>query len=290
MSVSNFARRVNTFLTGRVSLLFIILLWNCKPADPETKSVDTLSSQNPTAGDELHDSDYGIYHFPFVIHPERSQYTIRFHLPDRKLYIYDNPNEQGEPVVTLPFSEDIYYDDGYFAEHPEATFTLEDYNFDGYTDISVIRNAGTSNLWADIYLYDPIAETFFLQKELSEKTSVEVDSINRVLLFRNNGGMGGGRYTAGVIRWTNGHPVVVREEEQTSSEEGEEIFIRTIRIPGPDREMKVVSRVRIENLDDKEKQCLLEGDWKEFDRYPRLIFTDTPENVIRVDGRNGSCE
>lgn len=148
-----------------------------------------------------------------------------------------------------------------------------DFNFDGFNDISIIAVAGTSNTLSNIYLFDPSSKMFVKENTLSQYASLQVDAVNHVLTFHNARGMGGGWYPSGVIQWTQRQPVIIRREEQSSSEEEPEAFIRKIQLRMENGEMKTVCKVRIERIDtNKEKQCLLEGDWIEFDKYPFSIL------------------
>lgn len=87
-----------------------------------------------------------------------------------------------------------------------------------------------------------------------------------------------------------GAPVVVRTEEQSSENDDPERFIRTIQVRSESGEMETASKVLITGFEEKEKQCLLEGEWTEFDKYPNLIFATSNDQVVKVDGRNGACK
>jgi len=248
------------------------------------------SAQTVPDGELMHDSDYGIYHYTFTVRSSLGLFSLVYHLPDRKLYFFNNPNEAGTPMQWFPFGEDVNYDEGYYAENPHATFNFIDYNFDGYKDIDILQIVGNSNTLADVYLFDPKTTTFVKNNLLSDQSSMQIDSVKKVISFRSNGGMAGGWYNAGVIEWKNGKAVITRQEEQTSAEGSEEIFVRTIQLLQANGQWKVASKVRIEQLSGpKEKQCLLEGEWTEFDKYPSLMFVEDKADVVRVDGRKGSC-
>jgi len=257
--------------------------------DTEISSPDTVTATLDPALDELHDSDYGIYHYPLVVNRSLPIYSLKIQLPEKKLFIYSNADEAGIPQEFW-LGEDINHDEGYFAENPETNFNIADYNFDGFKDLAIVQQAGTANVMYNIYLFEPSSLRFVKHQVLSEFSAPEVDSVNRVIRYHNSGGMAGGWYTAGNIQWKEQRPIVVREEEQTSSEEEPEIFIRTIRILNEQGQMIIASKVQIQRYEtEKEKQCLLEGNWIEFDRYPNLIFAETQVNVIRVDGRQSGC-
>jgi hypothetical protein len=277
------------------SLPLALFLSACATTSQESTNSDSTSTEQASANeraptvDALHDSDLGIYHYTFDVDLFLPRHSLKFHLPDRKIYLYGNYEEDGEPFQALPLSEEVDYEEGYYVENPEANFSILDFNFDGHKDISVIRVSGTTNVWYDIYLFDPDTDMFTKNEQLSEVAAPEVDSVKRVINFHNNGGMAGGWYTAGVIAWQNNTPVVILEEEQTTPDGTDEVFIRTIRVR-TGGEMKLSGKIRISLLDGiKEQQCLLEGEWTEFDKRPNLIYADNDKNVVKVDGRNGTC-
>lgn len=242
---------------------------------------DEIAPEHPDV-EELDDADYGIYHYTFRVRGDMPVYALKFHIPDEQIYIYDNAEEKGTPLLTVGLSVDLNYEAGYFAENPEATFTIADYNFDGYRDVEILKVAGTANTLSDFYVFNPANRSFNLIPELSDISSIERDSVNKQLVYHNLGGMGGAWYTEGIFSWQNGKPVLIREEEQSSQEGSEEIFIRTIFIVDAKGNKKVASKVRISaEGKDKEKQCLLEGDWQEFDRYPKFIYAASQTDVVR---------
>lgn len=191
-------------------VLFTILI-ACKPSGNEvagkkdsTKAeVDTT---NALSTDELHDSDYGIYQFPFSVHNTLPTYTLKFHLPNKKIYLYNEAAGEDGPFQEFNLSDDINYDEGYFAENAEASFDFSDCNFDGFKDLFIISIAGSGNTLSDVYIFDSSKNKFVKDQELSQKTSLEIDSVNQILKYHNSGGMGGGWYTAGIIRWKGGRP------------------------------------------------------------------------------------
>ena len=257
--------------------------------DSAISSPDTVTEDLNSALDELHDSDYGIYHYPLVVNASLPTYSLKIQLPEKKLFLYSNTDEKGIPQE-FSLGEDINHDEGYFVENPEANLNIADYNFDGFKDLAIVQQAGTANVVYEIFLFGPSSLKFVKHQALSELSAPEVDSVNRVIHYHNSGGMAGGWYTAGIIQWKEQRPVVVREEDQTSSEEEPEIFIRTIRILNEQGQMILASKVQIQRYEtEKEKQCLLEGNWIEFDRYPNLLFAKSQANVIRVDGRQNGC-
>ncbi|MFN3841486.1 MAG: XAC2610-related protein [Cyclobacteriaceae bacterium] len=242
--------------------------------------------EDSLAQDELHNSDYGIYFFDYPV-KDNLVYSLQLHYPDRKARIY--PQQNGPVIQEMELSEDLNFDDGYYAENPEAIFSLQDVNFDGYVDISFLRMTGVANTWSDFYLYDPEKKRWMFNESLSEYPNITLDEKTQTLSFYNKGGYGGAWYESGTVKWEKGDPLMIRKEEQTSAgEEDSESFIRTIWMYA-DGEMKVASKVHISEIETGEKQCLLEGDWEEFDRTPFLVFAKTDEQVTRVDGRQKGC-
>jgi hypothetical protein len=282
----------------KYAVLFSLILLSCQSKISESQSSgdstnttgDSLQPQT-TMTDQLHDSDYGIFHLVYAIHPSEPPFGIRMHIPDNKVYVFDNAEENGEPIQEFPLSEDIDYEEGPYAEEAEKTFDFADFNFDGYKDLLIVKSFGSSNIWYDVFIYDRTAKKFLLENTLSGLTSPQADSAGKKINYHDMGGMAGGWYTDGTYGWIDGKLTEVRKEDQTSSEDNPEVFIRTISIADGSGGLKVASKVRIEQADGgKEKQCLLEGEWEEFDKRPKLLFAETQDNVIRNDGRNGSCE
>ena len=273
----------------------LMLLHACSSGSKRDTVQDSLTTVADLvmedAPEELHDADYGIYHYSITVHPGMSPLALVYHTPDRKYYVYGNSDESGKPLMAIPFSSNINYDDGEYAEYPESTFAIHDFNFDGNRDLSVISNTGAANIWSDIYLYDPGKMTFVKNDFLSDKSTLEVDSVHQLLKYYDNGGMAGGWYTSGVIQWKKGVPQLIHLEEQTSDPEVEDLFTRTVSVPGPDGKMVVACVVEITSSlpNYKEGQCLKQEEWTEFDKFPHLMFANDMKEVLRADGRTQSC-
>lgn len=268
------------------AFIFYIALAACKPATNEGRVMELQALEEDTvAQDELHNSDYGIYFFDYPV-KDNLVYSLQLHYPDRKARIY--PQQNGPLIQEMELSYDIDLEAGYYLEEPTALFTLSDINFDGYTDISFLRSVGVANgLW-DYYLYNPATKHWRFHEELSDYPNIVRDEKNRTLSFYNKGGYGGAWYESGTMKWVDGEPLLIRKEEQTSDSENTEAFIRTIwtYVNGT---LKLASKVSITEIESGERQCLLEGDWAEFDRTPFLIFANSEAQVTRVDGRINGC-
>lgn len=265
-------------------ILVLISFVSCKPG--EDKQQHTMHQDTVTnLQDELHDSDHGIFYFDYPV-TDKLTYTLKFILPEHKVLLLEKP--AGTMLQELKIGEDVNLQEGHYAENPEQLFSVSDLNFDGFRDIAVLRVSGVSNLFFDYYLYSPESGQWVFDNELSEYANLSVDEKNRQLSWHNKGGYGGAWYEAGVLEWHNGKLTVMRLEEQTSDGDDNEAFIRTIQVYR-DGGLKIASRVHISEADGKEKQCLLEGEWAEFDRTPMLIFAEAPDQVVRVDGRKNGC-
>src|SRR6185436_7486659 len=175
---------------NKPTLCSLVFLMACGPAAKDEGSANdsTAVTAESSPADELHDADYGIYHYTFAVNKYMPRFSMKFHPPDKKIYLYSNPDEEEPAVQELPLSEDIDYGEGYYAENTEANFNLIDYNFDGYRDVAVVSSAGASNIWHNIYLFNPATGMFVIQDELSKLTSVEVDSVGKLLRYHDNGG------------------------------------------------------------------------------------------------------
>lgn len=266
--------------------IFCMALAACKPGANQERVMELQALEKDTlAKDELHNSDYGIYFFDYPV-KDKLVYSLQLHYPDRKARIYP---QNGPVIQEMELGEDLNFDEGYYAENPEAIFSSQDVNFDGYVDVSFLRMTGVANAWSDFYLYDPVKKHWVYNESLSEYPNITLDEKTRTLNFYNKGGYGGAWYESGTIEWVHGEPLMIRKEEQTSAgEEDTESFIRTIwtYVNGA---LKVASKVHISETETGEKQCLLEGKWEEFDHTPFLVFAKNDEQVTRVDGRVKGC-
>ncbi|MBX2947550.1 MAG: hypothetical protein KF725_17100 [Cyclobacteriaceae bacterium] len=269
------------------AFIICLALAACKPSPHQERVMELQAMEDDTlAHEELHNSDYGIYFFDYPVKHDLI-YSLQLHYPDRKARIY--PQHSGPVIQEMDLSNDIDLEAGYYLEEPQALFAIQDVNFDGYADISFLRSLGVANGWSDYHLYDPTTKRWHFDEELSDYPNITLDEKDQTLSFYNKGGFGGAWYESGLLDWQNAKPVLIRKEEQTSDGENTEAFIRTI-WTYRDGALKVASKVRISEIDNGERQCLLEGEWEEFDRTPFLIFANSDAQVTRVDGRKSGCK
>ncbi|MBC7921482.1 MAG: hypothetical protein H7Z75_10405 [Ferruginibacter sp.] len=264
-----------------------------QPVDTSlVQSADALvvAPEDTLPKDELHDSDYGIVRHRLAIRNGLPTWFLKIHPPDGKIYLYRDEAEK-ELIQSVALSSDLDYNNEHYSQGPETYLGAEDYNFDHYKDLKVLRVTGTGGYWYDIHLYDRVQRKFVLHNQLSELASPTADSVNKTVSYHNVGGMGGSDYISGICRWENNQLATVRREEQTLGEEGPEVIIRTVYVRDGNQQLKLASKVRITREDkESELQCLLEGEWAEFDKYPNLLFTESADQVRKQDGRNGKCE
>lgn len=267
--------------------IICLALAACKSSPNQERVMELQALEEDTLShEELHNSDYGIYFFDYPV-KDNLVYSLQLHYPDRKARIY--PRQNGPVLLEVELSEDLDFDQGYYSENPEALFAFQDINFDGSNDISFVSIRGAANAWSDYYVYDPAQKHWHLVEELRDYPNISLDEKNHTLSFYNKGGFAGAWYESGTLDWERGKPVLIRKEEQTSDGENTEAFIRTIWVYN-NGALKVASKVRISEIETGEKQCLLEGEWDEFDRTPFLIFTNSDDQVTRVDGRKSGCK
>lgn len=264
-------------------LIISVSLSACKPLPEQRVAVEQGDTLNQ---EELHNTDYGIHFFDYPV-KDNLVYSLQLHYPDRKARILSG--ESGPVLLEVQLSDDLNLDQGYYTDTPEALFAFQDMNFDGYQDVSFIRMMGASNVWSDYYVYDPKAGNWNFNETLSEYATLTVDESNKQLTYYSKGGFGGAWYESGILKWADGKPVIIRKEVQTADGDNTEAFIRTIWTYA-NGELKIASKVRISETESGEKQCLLEGDWAEFDQTPFLIFANDEAQVVRVDGRSGGCK
>ncbi len=268
-------------------LIISIALTTCKPAANKERVVELQPAEQDTLDyDELHNSDYGIYFFDY---PVKSAliYSLQLHYPERRARIY--PQESGSVIQEFELSEELDLEEGYYVEEPNALFSFQDVNFDGYADLAFLRVTGVANAWSDYYLFDPLTKRWQFNAELSDYPNITRNEEKRTLSFYNKGGYGGAWYESGTMQWLDSKVLMMRREEQISGGEDDgESFIRTIWL-NVNGDFKIASKVHISEIETGERQCLLEGDWEEFDRTPFLIFANSADQVTRVDGRVSGC-
>ncbi len=109
---------------------------------------------------------------------------------------------------------------------------VRDVNFDGYSDLSVIVDAGATGNSSSLYwLYDPKTKHFVRAAMLDALPTVSPDPQHKVLRTYWKGGHAGAIYTRAEYRW-HGHKLeLVREERQEVDPKNEsgDIYLRVVR-------------------------------------------------------------
>lgn len=67
-------------------------------------------------------------------------------------------------------------------------YYLIDWNFDGYKDITVLQQCGSGGCSYWIWNYSDKTKKYYYNTELSEKTGLEIDSLNELILIHFRGG------------------------------------------------------------------------------------------------------
>jgi hypothetical protein len=67
-------------------------------------------------------------------------------------------------------------------------FSLVDWNFDGYMDITALYNCGSGGCSYWIWNYSPEKKQYYFNTELSEVIGLEIDTSNKFIIFHNRGG------------------------------------------------------------------------------------------------------
>jgi len=83
---------------------------------------------------------------------------------------------------------------------------IDDYNFDGYLDISVFDyiGSGVKNMMCQVFLYNPQKKRFFHHEKLSEMSGLFVDKEREIVHSFWAGGMASMIFGAGEYKWENG--------------------------------------------------------------------------------------
>lgn len=105
---------------------------------------------------------------------------------------------------------------------------IEDYNFDGFADISVYNDgmSGTKNKYHNVYLYDPKKRQYFYHRELSEMLSLSVNKDTKTIGSWSEGGMASQIFWSGEYKWEKGNLVLIHSVEQDYIAEPLNSFIR----------------------------------------------------------------
>jgi hypothetical protein len=90
----------------------------------------------------------------------------------------------------------------------------QDINFDGYSDLSVVTRTGTSNVYADYWIFSPVARQF---DYLGNFPSFRLDSRRRRLSTDENIGHAGREYRHNDYSFIAGALVMLRSERQEVS-------------------------------------------------------------------------
>ena len=276
-------------------LFIIFLITSCNTSKDSANTTNDSIPQTDTSSafvnDEATSGPVTNNVYQITVSPNLVPFNLHIYPAESKIDL--SRGDDYTVVQSFKLSEDLNYEDDYYKE-PENFISATDFNFDGYDDLMLLRNTGSGGQWYDIYLFDANTGEFKLHEQLSGFTSPSADAKNQTVSFYDVGGMAGAWYNTETYKWAgDGMLLKIREEDQTSEDQNAEsnVFFRTISLYGEDGNMHVASYVRISKADEKrEKHCLLEGEWTEFDKNPRFLFVNSASDVIRVDGRNGACE
>ena len=97
-------------------------------------------------------------------------------------------------------------------------FECRDFNFDGYLDLSLLCETPSGGGVSSIWLFDKKSQRFTYDAELSDMTSLRVDTTNRTLVSTmENGACCGTTWTYRVVR---GRPVLLHEETTSMDDRG----------------------------------------------------------------------
>lgn len=106
---------------------------------------------------------------------------------------------------------------------PSRDIEAEDFNFDGYKDISLPVSCGaTGNVSYNAWLFNPSTGTFVLNKELSNVlANWEIHPRAKEITMYWTGGLAGRLYTKETYEFRHGKLVKVRDEEQKLKDDDE---------------------------------------------------------------------
>jgi hypothetical protein len=153
----------------KINFLFLILIISvsCKQDKPKpvvVKEVTPLIEEKKTVVINDTISGYinpklGLYSFKFI--------TDTFSLKKIRIYY------EAKLVQTIKTNK--------MCENNQ--FSLIDWNFDGYKDISVISNCGSGGCAYWIWNYSPKLKRFVYNSTLSDVLGLEIDSVSKFIVF-----------------------------------------------------------------------------------------------------------
>jgi len=160
----------------KINFLFLILVFSVSCVQEKSKPVVVKKVTPPIEIKkkvEINDSITG------YINPKLDLYSFKFitdtaHLELKKIKIY----REGKLVQTINTSK--------MCENNQ--FSLIDWNFDGYKDISVIYNCGSGGCAYWIWNYSPKLKKFVYNSVLSEVLGLEMDSVSKYIIFHYRDG------------------------------------------------------------------------------------------------------
>lgn len=258
-----------------------------KPVKTHTTLKDS-TEENPK--EELHDSDYGIFHMDILTGNIFPKFYLKIFSQENKIEIYKDKTQK-QLTQTIEVGEDVDLSNLYFNQGLDKGIFTEDYDFDGYKDLLVIRINGMHSAWYDIYLFDPKNSVFTKNNALSQLESPSVGRSKKEVSFYEYGGMAGGSYRKGIFKWNGNRLQLTREEKQEQLETGEaERFLRTVNVI-KNTKLELASKVMIffDSKNGSEIHCLLEGRWEEFEKETNLLFVDSVSKVQKRISNNGNC-
>jgi hypothetical protein len=142
-----------------------------------------------------------------------SLYKLDFPKIDQASYARVTLTESGGKLIEVKLPED-----GPAGDEPPAH--LEDFNFDGYPDLAVFRNAGNVQIFYDVYLFDPSRQKFILNKKLSSMPCVEAQLATKTVFSSCNHGSACENWTETYSWSENKLTLIAREGTKCSSKEG----------------------------------------------------------------------
>jgi len=163
-------------------ILTIFLLWSCNSTHKKQVSNENSSKidssyliiqSNLQAVNLLSDS---IYIDSTKVQPKFS-YKFKVNSATNileSIKVYDGSNMTQEIIA----NKDI--------ERKE--FSLVDWNFDGYMDITSLYNCGSGGRTYWIWNYSPQKKQYYFNKELSEVIGLEIDTVNKFIIIHFRAG------------------------------------------------------------------------------------------------------
>ena len=153
-------------------LLTFILLYSCNNKKCESHNPDKANSNMVDLSKDSISAYYNkLGTLSFIFNTDKKGDSLK------TIIIYSSNKLLQEISVNELFETDI------------KKYELVDVNFDGCKDILVLKGSGSGGNTYWVWNYSARDNTFHLNKELSDRFGLEIDSVHKLIMFSYSGGV-----------------------------------------------------------------------------------------------------